>query len=260
MAIFINQQKIATGPIIVKLDRNTSIQYYEKAFSGIDGELGYALTNDFTVYVGGYYFHGSAALTSAGPKMRFTYDYQPSHRRVLGIVDLISIEAGVWHDQPRGSSGYIGVRFKVALVNLEKNNDLAGFERHMVELVRRDPDIVIVQTSETRKSVYQSEANGSQVRKEHKEKFSLWSMEDLLKELDLAKDASLQDLIKRYRKLALTYHPDRNRGEEATFIHYTEIYEILIHRFGGSKGKINAKQRAKSEVMIKEAQSQASLP
>lgn len=123
----------------------TSKEFYEKALPGVDAELGYSFTDNLNLFVGGYYYHSSGAKTMAGPKIQVTYDYREPRGRILGIVDGISIEAGVQHDKPRGTSAYIGIKFKIGLTKLDNNTNLFGFERHMVEPVRRDPDITVAQ-------------------------------------------------------------------------------------------------------------------
>ncbi|HET7024476.1 MAG TPA: molecular chaperone DnaJ [Gemmatimonadales bacterium] len=54
-------------------------------------------------------------------------------------------------------------------------------------------------------------------------------MSDFYKLLGVARDASEADLKKSYRKLAMEFHPDRNRepGAEEKFKEITEAYEIL---------------------------------
>src|SRR3990172_9920061 len=116
---------------------------YEKALYGFDAEIGYAITDNLTAYAGGYYFTAANADVIAGPKINLTYEYKRSPGRILGVLDGISIEAGAGHDKPRGNTAYIGIKFKIGLTNLDKNSNVSGFERHMVELVRRDPDIVV---------------------------------------------------------------------------------------------------------------------
>src|SRR6266702_8991516 len=48
--------------------------------------------------------------------------------------------------------------------------------------------------------------------------------------LGVGRDASEGEVKKAYRKLAMTYHPDRNNGEKAAeekFKQITEAYEVL---------------------------------
>ncbi|MEI8054504.1 MAG: inverse autotransporter beta domain-containing protein [bacterium] len=121
-------------------------QNVEKAIPGADLELGYAITDSLTGYVGGYYFAAQNVKTVAGPRARLTYDYMKPTGRLLGILDGVSIEAGAQHDKPRHTSAYIGIKFKIGLTNTKRNSNIQGFARHMVELVRRDPGIVYQNT------------------------------------------------------------------------------------------------------------------
>jgi len=52
---------------------------------------------------------------------------------------------------------------------------------------------------------------------------------DLYDVLEVKKDASAAELKKAYRKLALKYHPDRNKGTDAAekFKELSEAYEVL---------------------------------
>src|SRR6185369_11236739 len=45
--------------------------------------------------------------------------------------------------------------------------------------------------------------------------------------LGVDKNATLQEIIKQYRKLALQYHPDRPSGNETMFKEVLEAYEVL---------------------------------
>ena len=55
-------------------------------------------------------------------------------------------------------------------------------------------------------------------------------MANYYKLLGLSRDADVEEIKKRYRKLALKYHPDRNKGSkeaEEQFKQVTEAYEVL---------------------------------
>ena len=54
--------------------------------------------------------------------------------------------------------------------------------------------------------------------------------QDYYATLEVARDASADDLKKAYRKLAMKYHPDRNpgdKGSEARFKELNEAYDVL---------------------------------
>ncbi|XP_061404188.1 dnaJ homolog subfamily B member 1-like, partial [Lethenteron reissneri] len=52
---------------------------------------------------------------------------------------------------------------------------------------------------------------------------------DYYKTLGLARDASDEDVKKAYRKMALKFHPDKNKapGAEERFKEVAEAYEVL---------------------------------
>ena len=54
-------------------------------------------------------------------------------------------------------------------------------------------------------------------------------MSEFYELLGVPRDASDTDIKKAYRKLAMEYHPDRNRAPdaEARFKEFTEAYEVL---------------------------------
>ncbi|CAL7964388.1 large repetitive protein [Gammaproteobacteria bacterium] len=239
-----NQELIITGRNITEI--KTTNKYYEKALPGADAELGYSITESLTSYVGGYYFAASDANTVAGPKIRLTYDYMKPNGRILGVLDGVSIEAGVQHDKPRGNTAYIGIKLKVGLTNLKKNSNISGFERHMVELVRRDPDVVTVKASETNQKFekfYQEGTSGFQEgdKPEKSKDFSQWSTEELLKEFGLSEGATYKEVKKRFHDLALKNHPDKG-GNSEDFVKISTIYEILGQRLGSTRGMYQAKK------------------
>lgn len=52
-------------------------------------------------------------------------------------------------------------------------------------------------------------------------------MKELYEKLELTEAASLDDVKKSYRKLAMKYHPDKNGGDDSKFKEISEAYEIL---------------------------------
>ena len=62
-------------------------------------------------------------------------------------------------------------------------------------------------------------------------------MDDYYRALELNKDASLDEIRKSFRTLALKYHPDKNRneGSKEKFMKVVEAYEVL----SDSNGKKN---------------------
>lgn len=230
------------------LDRNIVVnKYYEKELPGIDGEFGYSFTNNLTGYVGGYYFKAKDVATVAGPKARITYNYNKENGRILGVLDGVGVEIGAQHDKPRGSTAYIGIKFKLGLTDLGKNSNISGFERHMVDLVRRDPDIVIGKSTKPEQKFYQSGKYGFQEGDQSKNsedfKQESESLESLLEKFGLPKDASWSDIKKKYREYTLRYHPDKNPNGQDQFIYYRDLYEEISKKFEGPKGNTKYSQQ-----------------
>lgn len=246
--------------ITEQVEQRTIKRKYERIMPGVDAEIGHAITDNLTGYIGGYYFTAEQTATVAGPKVRLTYNYQKSTGRILGIIDGLSIEAGAQHDQVRGGSAYLGIRVKVGLTDLKKNSNLTGFERHMIELVRRDPDIIIgkieADATKINKSykVFETEKSTSSDRHEaasgidSKDK-EMSDSEDknrrvrirnlLLGALGLQENATDHDVIKQYRKFIVEHHPDKYRNksvierEEASklYMNYRSLYKHLNKEF-----------------------------
>ena len=158
----------------------------EKSLPGADLELGYAITDNLTGYAGGYYFAAPDTKTVTGPRARLTYDYTKPTGRLLGILDGISIEASIQHDKPRRTSAYVGLKFKIGLTNLNHTSNIQGFDRHMVEPVRRDPDIVY-QPTETLSVVSVNIVPKARIQ-----------VPDLIGHFGITKDTPPQELAKIY--------------------------------------------------------------
>lgn len=119
-----------------------SNRQYEKALRGVDAEIGYEIINGLTGYAGGYYFKDKETNTIYGPKARLVYDWSLDNgKRILGIFDKVGLEVGVQKDKPRGTTGYLSANLRIGLMP-NKNGGLQGAARHMVDLVRRDVDVV----------------------------------------------------------------------------------------------------------------------
>ena len=209
-------------------------KYYDAALPGVDAELGYAITDKLTSYIGGYYFSAKDSDPVAGPKLRLTYDYQKPTGRILGVLDGISIEAGAQHDTQRRNSAYVGIKFKMGLTNLKKNSNVSGFERHMVELVRRDPDIVTVQTMVRGVESKKIELANNEPKPSDSKLGKEESLEELLEKFGLPKNTTLQDVKKLHRQYSLRYHPDKKGGNQKLFIYYQELYEKIERHFENS--------------------------
>ena len=234
------QKLTITGKNIAEI-KTTTNTYYDEALFGVDAELGYAITDKLTSYIGGYYFSAKGSDPIVGPKIRLTYDYQKTTGRILGVLDGISIEAGAQHDTQRRNSAYVGIKFKMGLTNLKKNSNVSGFERHMVELVRRDPDIVTVQTMVERIESKKIELASNDSQKPESLSSMLVgglgereSLRELLKEFGLSENATLEDVKKLHRQYSLLYHPDKKGGNQKLFIYYQELFEKIEKLFGNS--------------------------
>ena len=254
---FIDKKESASQIISHIAPIKSTINYYEKAQGGIDAELGHAFTESLTGYLGGYYFSADDTKTVSGPKIRLTYDYRPtSGKRLFNVLDGVSLEAGIQHDKPRGTSGYIGIKLKVGLTNSEKSSNISGFERHMVELVRRDPDIIIGRTQKTFQESFQERFyqegeygfTGGDVRsnKPYSERidYENWPLEVLLKELDLSASASWTEARKAFRKLSLIHHPDQAGGDGAKQARINGVYEELRGRFQRPEGTVDRSEES----------------
>lgn len=83
-------------------------------------------------------------------------------------------------------------------------------------------------------------------------------LERYYKILDLPSSATQEEVKKKYRKLALKYHPDKNPGNESYFIELTEAYEILIGRKSPPTARITYSpeqpNKPSKEERVKQAQ------
>lgn len=213
---------------------------YEKSLPGVDAELGYAFTNNFTGYAGGYYFHASGVETIAGPKMRITYNYNQPQGRILGLLDGISIEVGAQYDNPRGKTGYLGIKFKVGLTNLDKNSNLFGFARHMTELVHRDPDVVLSKMELSHKSAITREPgkqsgdidffqkSGNEHKKSKEEIAAIRDqLNRSLEAFGLPKNATEKEVNAKWHQYGFKYHPDKNPKTAAQFMYYSKLRDDI---------------------------------
>lgn len=123
---------------------------YEKAVPGIDAEVGYDFTDSITGYVGGYYYHDGDIGTKYGPKARLSYDWSLDKGRILGVFDKIGFEAGIQRDKPQGTIWYLSTNVRIGWMPKDRSV-LQGVVRHMVDPLRRDPNIIIMDSKETEK-------------------------------------------------------------------------------------------------------------
>ena len=216
-----------------------SNSFYERALGGVDGEVGYAFSNEFTGYVGGYYFHGDNERNIAGPKAMVRYDYQNTGGRLPNVINKISVELGGQHDRVRGLTGYVGLKLRIGLAHTK--NRLQGLERHMTDLVRRDPDIVIGFSQKKNFVHYQpgehgyqfndsppggSENNTQPPSKEDLDKIKA-EFTELLRAWGLSDQASIKEACREYRRRSLELHPDKNGGDASDFIKLVETKEKM---------------------------------
>ncbi|MBU0744530.1 MAG: inverse autotransporter beta domain-containing protein [Gammaproteobacteria bacterium] len=135
----------------------TTNKQYERAMSGGDAEVGYEFVKGIVGYVGGYYFGAKGVDTVCGPKARVTYDWSlEDGKRIAGIFDKLGLEIGAQKDKPRGTTYYVSANIRIGLLP-NRNGNLQGVARHMVDLVRRDVDIMSGTATEQSKDVIRDE-------------------------------------------------------------------------------------------------------
>lgn len=115
---------------------------YEEIAKGVDGEVGYSLTNDLTGYLGGFYYSGRNIKASKGFSARLEYFFhQNSKERILGIFDGAKLRLGVRKPMPAGVEGFVELKLRIGM-GVYPNQYLSPFESHMIDLIRRDSRIV----------------------------------------------------------------------------------------------------------------------
>ncbi len=132
----------------------TKNKKYENVMQGVDAEIGYEFIKGLVGYVGGYYFRAQDVATVYGPKAELTCDLSLDNgKRVLWVFDKVGLEVGVQHDKVRGTTTYFSVNFKVGL-SRDKQSNLQGVARHMIDLVRRDVDVVVGEAVKKETKIY----------------------------------------------------------------------------------------------------------
>lgn len=210
-----------------------SIHSYEESKRGIDLELGYNFGSNITSYLGGYYFGQISGKKILGRKIRLTYDYYPKQNN---YIESIRIDSGLQYDKVRKTSCYIGISFRMGILGNAKR--AAGLLRHMSDSIRRDPDIVVVEsktksheTIRTSFSKYQElgEANGFYPLSEEE----LWrrGLLDMgITDLPVHINQNKFDRIlnNRFRELVLHTHPDKvGPGRVKDYQYYVEVRDLL---------------------------------
>lgn len=115
----------------------------EQALPGVDAEIGHTLVDGLTVYAGGYYFHDNNTKALSGPKARAEYIvYAKPNHKLLGLFDRVAVEGLVTNDAVRGINYYGGLTVGISWGANNANLNLKGVERHMVDPIRRDVDVV----------------------------------------------------------------------------------------------------------------------
>ena len=210
-------------PSVAVTTKITTHQHREKALYGTDAELGYAFTDSLTGYVGGYYFHSSNATPIAGSKVSITYNYQRSHGKIFGILDSVNVEAGVQHDKPRGALTYISIKTKIGL---DKSDSITsgGFNKHMVDLVRRDRDIVYSQEIHPSTSVHT--------------KVELPTPQDVIEAFKIDTRASVSSVIDQLALVHYYLSDKKLYSNEAIANKAISIYTSLIYGIASSNSLV----------------------
>lgn len=116
----------------------------EKAMPGVDAEIGYELADGLIAYAGGYYFKTDDIKAITGPQFKIEkIFYARQKSRFLGIIDALTLEGEIKYDKERGKRITLGVKLRLG-PPFQGAPNLKSFERHMMDPVRRDLDIVSV--------------------------------------------------------------------------------------------------------------------
>lgn len=135
----------------------------EKALPGADAEIGYSLPNvaGFTGYLGGYYFKTADVPTISGPRVRVTYDLPGFFSKDSTLLNHVTLEGMSQHDNVRGTQWAAGVRLSADFGGKQQSS-LTGLQRHMLDYIQRDFDVVSAGNTKTPKHIL-TNADGSPV-------------------------------------------------------------------------------------------------
>ncbi|MBL4647480.1 MAG: hypothetical protein JKY13_00750, partial [Gammaproteobacteria bacterium] len=114
----------------------------EIIMSGAEAQIGYEFFNNFTTYLGGYYFSAVGTKDVTGPRLRMDYDWNNPFNTsgiLKSIFNRITFEGMAQYDKPRGFAWTLGVRFRFGL---NDQGELRGVQRHMTDYIYRDSDII----------------------------------------------------------------------------------------------------------------------
>lgn len=183
-----------------------------------------------------------------GGRVRVTYDYLP---RNVTFLERFNVESGVQYDNVRHTSAYVGFSFRFGV---RQGRTMSGFARHLSDLIRRDPDIVVTSERVTQNTLHQQNEIRGGVEEEsgfyELSKAALWErgladygIEQLPETITFTEFEHL--LAQRFRKIALQTHPDKVGGNGRDYQYYSEIKELLIRL---SKMKLKIRLPANATV------------
>jgi hypothetical protein len=131
----------------------------EQAMRGIDVTIGYEVTPRLSGYIGGYYFAHQEVGTILGPKAKLAYDWSLNNeKKIGGIFDKVGLELGIQYDKSRQTICYFNINLRLGLTS-KKSGQPPSMARHMVDLVKRDIDIVTTMHTQTTSKIYQEDGN-----------------------------------------------------------------------------------------------------